>query len=65
MEWGNILELIVNFANVLLADSEWSLDKLHFPIQQDVPDNVLLPDDLPFTPALPIVNNPATPDKIL
>ena len=42
MEWGNISEPIVNLANVLLVDLEWSLEKLHSLIQQDVPDDVLI-----------------------
>ena len=62
-EWGNILEPIFNFSNILLADPEWSLVKLHSPIQQDVLDNVLLTDDIPFAPALPMVINPATQDS--
>ena len=63
MEWGNISEPIAKLANVLLADPEWSPNKLHSPIQQDVPDNILLPDDLLFTPALPMAINPATPNS--
>ena len=62
MEWDNVSEPIVNLANVLLADPEWSPGKLHSPIQQDVP-NVLLPSDLPFSPAQPMAINPVTPDS--
>ena len=54
MEWSNVLEPIVNLTNVLLVDPEWSPNKLHSPIQQDVPDDILLPGDLPFSLALPI-----------
>ena len=57
------MEPIVDLANILLADIEWSPDKLHSPIQQDVPDNVLLLDELPLIPALPMAINPATPNS--
>ena len=57
------MEPIVDLANVLLADPEWSPNKLHCPIQQDAPDNDLLLDDLLFAPVLPMAINPATPDS--
>ena len=63
MEWGNILEPIVDLANILLADPEWSLDKLDSPILQDVTEDILLPDNLPFAPALPMAIDPATLDS--
>ena len=63
LEWGNVSEIIADLANVLLVDLEWSLDKIHSPIQQDVSDNDLLPKELPFASELPMVINTATPDS--
>ena len=57
------MEPIVDLNNILLVDPEWSPDKLHYLIQQDVLGNVLLPDDLLFAPALPMEIDPATPDS--
>ena len=57
------LAYLVLWLTILLVDPEWSLDELHSPIQQEFLNNILLLDKLPFSPALPMTIDPATPDS--
>ena len=54
-EWGLISEFIADLANAIINNSECNPEELHSSLQHKVPKDKLLYDDIPFTPALPMV----------
>ena len=54
-EWGIISEIIADLANHLLNSDDWDPHTLHSPLQHLVLEDEVLSDELPFTPALPLI----------
>lgn len=54
-EFCNISEVIADLASALLASPSWDPRALHSPNQRLVPTATVLPDAVPFEPALPMV----------
>ena len=54
-QWGCISEPIADLANALLELEDWNPVNLCSPFENMIPEDKVLDDDIPFTPALPLV----------
>ena len=54
-QWSCLSEPIADLANALLESDNWDPFNMTSPLQDMVPNDELLDDDIPFTPALPLV----------
>ena len=55
--WGCVSEPTTDLANVIVNDPNWDPEELHSPLQDELPEDKFLPDDVPFAQALPMVVN--------
>ena len=59
-EWGVISESITDLANLLMNDKSWDPSKLHSNIQNSIPPDKCMNDDVPYATALPTTVSPPT-----
>ena len=54
-EWSIVSESVCDLANMLLSHTGWDPHEIHSPIQPHIPPPLILNDDTPFQPALPLM----------
>lgn len=54
-EWSIVSETVTDLANALLVDENWDPQDLHAPIQSKIPPKKVLPEEIPFAEALPMI----------
>ena len=57
-EWSIISESVCDLANAIMNDPDWDTNILHSPLQNRVPPDTLLPDNIPIAQALPTIVSP-------